>query len=193
MKIALTGASGTGKTTLANQLAAHYNLPLEQYEHPYGSGRMTSLSRALAYEFCGVDQPYEVDRQGMRRQFQWEGIKRKRDWELAHSSGFVTDRTHLDWLTYSVLHDIDLATDEAFNAACFEYANGYDLIVFCTMQRFFNLGTDSARKSSVLYQEIYEANLSASLGKLALRGIRVLVPRGGDSVEEVVRGIGRLL
>ena len=100
MRIAFAGASGTGKSTLANFLAKEYGLPV----NPVGS---RSVSAAM-----GFASPYDVDRAGKRSEFQQRLLDEKLAWERDHEA-FVTDRTTLDNLAYTTLHDvhsIDAAT-----------------------------------------------------------------------------------
>lgn len=190
MKIALCGASGTGKTTLGRKIAAELGAVFDERDNPNGDGTKISLTRALAYEYTGIADPYLVDKHGMRTQFQKEGIERKKQWELDNSTtGFVTDRSHLDWCAYSVLHDInETGSDPDFRDRCYRYTAEYDVLVFCTMSRFFNLGGDLARKSSVLYQETYESVLLNLVTKMtvAMGGrVRLVIPSKGDSFEDI--------
>src|SRR5271165_1540913 len=93
IRIGLAGASGTGKSFLANWLSDTYNLPF----NPVGS-----RSVALAMGFAS---PYDVDKAGKRAEFQLRLVTEKLAWEAAHDS-FVSDRTTMDNLAYSMLHDI---------------------------------------------------------------------------------------
>src|SRR5271154_4068746 len=61
-------------------------------------------SRSVA-KAMGFASPYDVDVAGKRGEFQRRLLSEKISWELAHDS-FVTDRTVLDNLTYTILHDV---------------------------------------------------------------------------------------
>lgn len=135
------GASGTGKTTLANAIAAVYDLPL----NPIGA-------RSVALEM-GFENPYDVDAAGRRGEFQMKLFDQKRAWELAHDR-FVTDRTYLDNLTYCALHmPAQLADDaiETFTSAM----SRYNLVFWLWKADFQSLG-DGVRVTSKAYHEIYE-------------------------------------
>lgn len=193
MKIALCGASGTGKTTLAKQLAEITKLPFDKHPHPNGDGSYTSLTRALAWEYTGVDLPYEVDKAGMREAFQYEGGRRKFAWEAKMADkegGFVTDRTHLDWLAYAILHDIDKSgSNEHYFNMCMERTRNYDVILFCTMERFHKVSNDPARKSSKLYHQLYEMVLGSLIAEMSLKypdGPIILEPQPGDDVRSIL-------
>ena len=66
VRIAMAGASGTGKTTLMNFLAKEYGLPV----NPVGS---RSVSAAM-----GFASPYDVDKAGKRSEFQRRLVTEKR-------------------------------------------------------------------------------------------------------------------
>lgn len=93
IRLAFSGAAGTGKTTLAELVSEKTGLPI----CPVGS---RTVCRAMGY-----DNPYDVDAKGGRLAFQIELMKRKAEWEQAHhDTGFITDRSHFDNLAYTVLH-----------------------------------------------------------------------------------------
>ncbi len=146
MRIAIAGASGTGKTTLARAISEKYNLPI----NPVGA-----RSVALEMGFAG---PYEVDKAGKRVEFQKRLFEAKRDWELAHDS-FVTDRSYFDNLTYCVLH---MATDLEEGSAdrYLQAMDRYDRVF--VLPRFVHQKLDDGiRLASKQYQGFYEMILWA--------------------------------
>src|SRR6185436_16486766 len=94
MRIAFSGAAGTGKSHLAKIVAEWLSLPM----CPVGS-------RTVCKEM-GFEHAYDVDKAGMRPEFQKRLCRAKREWE-ADTAAFVTDRSHLDNLAYTSLHSID--------------------------------------------------------------------------------------
>src|SRR5271170_3399791 len=88
LRVAICGASGTGKTTLATFISETYGIPM----NPVGS---RSVSKAM-----GFDSPYDVDKAGKRAEFQRRLVTEKCEWEAAHDT-FVTDRTTFDNLAYT--------------------------------------------------------------------------------------------
>jgi hypothetical protein len=150
IRLGFTGASGTGKTTLAKWFAAKYNLPL----NPVGS-----RSIALAMGFAS---PYDVDKAGQRGPFQHRLVEAKRAWEETHES-FVTDRTTMDNLSYTLLHGVH-CIDHTLLRKVREGLARYTHIVYCPFDTFCNTGDDPHRVADPTYQELYDIVLRALLG-----------------------------
>ena len=145
-RIALTGASGTGKSTLATNLAAHLKLPL----NPVGS-------RSVA-ESMGFASPYDVDKAGMRGEFQRNLILQTIGWEFRHDE-FVTDRTLLDNLAYTALHDVASVSEELL-FSCFSGMSRYTHIIHCPVDVFCNPGGDPQRVQEIAYHQVFDAVLT---------------------------------
>lgn len=159
IKIAFAGPSGTGKTTLATHLAETLGIPL----NPVGA---RSVSAAM-----GFKTPYEVDTvPGARAAFQRKLIADKLAWENAHES-FVTDRTPLDNITYTVMHD-HKAIDAELLASASAGTRCYTHVIQCTMATFFHPGDDAARVKDATYHELYECVLNGLLDR-HVPGVRV--------------------
>lgn len=141
LRVALAGASGTGKTTLARYVSERYGLPI----NPVGS---RSVSAAM-----GFASPYDVDAAGKRGEFQRRLQAEKIAWEMAHDS-FVTDRTTLDELVYTMFHDVDTAAGEYHERAMAHMAR-YDLVFFCPARVFCKVDGDKARRDSMPYQVLF--------------------------------------
>ncbi|HMG13781.1 MAG TPA: AAA family ATPase [Gemmatimonadaceae bacterium] len=156
MRIAIAGASGTGKTTLARAISKKYNIPL----NPVGA-------RSVALEM-GFDNPYDVDKAGCRVKFQNRLFEAKRDWELAHDD-FVTDRSYLDNLTYCALHMVDRLDDNALEVFSGSMRR-YNFVVRLWKKDFQALD-DGIRKTSGAYHDCYEAMLT---GLLAIARVPVI-------------------
>lgn len=140
MRIAISGASGTGKTTLAKAIAAHYGIPI----NPIGS-------RDVAVAM-GFRNPYDVDAAGKRSEFQRELFHQKRQWELDHEH-FVTDRSVYDNLTYTALHAPASVTELEISAYKIA-ATRYDM-TFLLDYRHFQRLDDGVRIQNKGYHAIY--------------------------------------
>lgn len=154
-RIALTGASGTGKSTLATNLAAHLKLPL----NPVGS-------RSVA-ESMGFASPYDVDKAGMRGEFQHNLILQKIGWEFRHDE-FVTDRTLIDNLAYTSLHDVASVSEELL-FSCFSGMSRYTHIIHCPVDVFCNPGGDPQRVQDLSYHQVFDALLTGLLDRWLVR------------------------
>lgn len=149
MRVGFAGASGTGKTTLAEYIAQKHGLEM----NPVGS-------RSVAKEM-GFESPYDVDKAGKRGEFQRHLIDSKRAWELTREA-FVTDRTTFDNLTYLILHDVH-AVDAGLIAKAFDGLMRYTHIIYCPVKVFFALGDDPVRIKSQDYHSIFDTLLVALL------------------------------
>lgn len=150
MRIAIAGASGTGKTFLAEAIAQKYGLPV----NPVGA-RSVALG-------MGFSNPYDVDRAGRRREFQERLFVEKRAWEAEHD-GFVTDRSYFDNLAYCALHMPTELPDDAVA----EYAQAmqrYTEVLLCPRHVFQKLD-DGVRQTSAAYHELYELMVLGLLGR----------------------------
>lgn len=145
MRIGFTGASGTGKSTLAEWVAEKYELEF----NPVGS---RPVAKAM-----GFDNPYDVDKAGKRAEFQRRLLDDKVSWELEHES-FVTDRTTFDNLLYTALHDIKAASMDQVDKAIAALQR-YDLIIYCPLEIFCNIDGDPNRVAEMAYHRIYDAAL----------------------------------
>ena len=147
MKIALCGASGTGKTTVAKLFAE---------DKDFGCTYLPNNTRALAEAVTGVPEPYEVDSMGLRTLFQRVMLVMKRHVE-SHADDFITDRSYVDHVVYSLLHDkTGTAKDAEWIMHALSMQRMYHLVVFFPIARFCNLGNDKARKQDMEYQERWE-------------------------------------
>jgi nicotinamide riboside kinase len=153
VRIAFCGPSGTGKTTLAQHVADLIHVPL----NPIGS---RSVSQAM-----GFASPYDVDKAGKRAEFQRRLIEEKARWEHEHES-FVTDRTPLDNITYTIMHDVG-AIDAALLSRAVSATRRYTLIIRCTMETFFAPGDDPARVLDPTYHVLFETVLEGLLARHA--------------------------
>lgn len=145
LRVAFCGASGTGKTTLASFIAEEWGLPI----NPVGS---RSVAKTM-----GFDSPYDVDKAGKRADFQRRLATEKVAWEAGHES-FVSDRTTLDNLAYTVLHDvrsIDAELVEVITAGLQRYTH----IIYCPVDVFCNPGDDAARVKDLTYHKLFDAAL----------------------------------
>lgn len=146
-RIAFTGASGTGKTTLAKWLAGWSGFDL------------CPVSARTVAAKLGYTTPYDAVAAGPAKyaEFQRMVFEERRRWELAHEN-FVTDRTHFDDLAYGVMHNHHMFTDEWVDAIT-TAQSGYSHVFALDIYDFINFDNDAARKTSMVYHRFYQAIL----------------------------------
>lgn len=156
-RIAFCGASGTGKTTLAAWVAETAHLVGDGCAVPLNPVGSRSTARAM-----GLDNPYDVDKKGLRVEFQTRLQAEKISWELAHTA-FVTDRTVLDELAYTLMHiEVD-AIPDGYVKTALEHMSWYTRVVFCPIDAFWQVGTDPARIANLAYHRVFEQLLHGML------------------------------
>ena len=196
VRVAIAGASGTGKTTIAAALQARFDLPL----NPVGA---RSTAKAL-----GFDKVYDIDDASMdvysqfveagftpqeaasksmgvrgnptvRRLFQRKLQAEKIAWENAHAH-FVTDRSIVDDLVYTVMHDSLGLTNEYLKRSE-KHLKTIDVLLVTPIQAFQNLGDDPMRVKEPAYHETYERILGAFLADWrGVDSIHFAVSSGAD-------------
>lgn len=121
MKIAISGAHGVGKTTLAKTLAKMLDLPLL---------KETAREVAQEYGFVNTEQIRGADN-FMKSLFQNAVFTRQARKELMYQYGFVGDRSVIDCIAYSYLYGMPEYFLQALQKAALEHSNIYSLIVYC--------------------------------------------------------------
>jgi predicted ATPase len=164
LRIAFAGASGTGKSTLAEFVAKEFGLPV----NPVGS---RSVSKAMGFE-----SPYDVDKAGKRAEFQRRLVTEKRAWEDAHES-FVVDRTTLDNLAYTMLHDVH-CVDDALLESVVQGVLRYTHVIYCPVAAFCNPGNDTARVQSLAYHQLYDVLIEGLVDRYVPLGVTVICLEG---------------
>lgn len=89
MRIAITGAHGTGKTTLARALSKELGLPL-----------ISEQARLVAAEMAVRTCEELFQDPNLAREFQERVLEEQINAQLAHPEGFVSDRCTLDCIAY---------------------------------------------------------------------------------------------
>jgi nicotinamide riboside kinase len=154
MKIAFSGAAGTGKTTLAKDIS-------EKLQLHYVEVGSRSVAREMGYK-----SPYDVDRDGKRLEFQKSLLEAKIKYE-SERNDFVTDRTTLDQLAYTYIHLFECGKLEQMprdimddlHSKAVEHMDNYDMIFFCGMNTFWCPTSDGVRRVSYNYHRMYESML----------------------------------
>lgn len=166
MKVAFAGASGTGKTTLMENVKKYVEFKSQL------SFEICPVGSREVIKDLGLQNPYDVDILGKRKEFQHLLFEKKSRWEENHDL-FFTDRTHFDNLTYSIMHDCINTVENNFFDKVIEKSKEYDLVIFCKISRFHHFGDDPCRVKDLNYHRIYEQILDALISKHLTKVIRL--------------------
>lgn len=181
LKIAFSGPSGTGKTTLA--LALSDAIPRMSVSSGY--------SRRLA-DSWGLSSPYEVDADpSLRIQFQRELLETKLQTELGLRS-FVTDRTGADEYAYTMLHCPQLCADLEYTSGLVYLTGRYDVVFFCSTSTFQNTAGDPVRKTDPFYHQASERLMLEFYRKYEIPIRRIGSGSVDERVEEVLEYLKQL-
>lgn len=141
MKIGLCGAQGTGKSTLARELANFFDLPM-----------ITEQARTAAH-MLGLSSPKDCSgNPALGVAYQHLCLELQLGIEAQHPS-FVSDRTTIDnamyWLKWHS-HNVDAATNLQYYERCGKNVANYDLVVYVPPE--FDPPEDGFRSANKMYQ-----------------------------------------
>lgn len=149
MRVAFAGAAGTGKTTLMKVVAEQFRLSINPVS-----------SRQIAADM-GFASPYDVDAAGKRQLFQQRLLHGKISWETGRQD-FVTDRTVLDGLAYTIMHAVDMV-NEGLLKGCVDAMQNYDIIFYCPFHVFCDPANDPQRVQDKTYHQVHDMILTGLL------------------------------
>jgi len=122
----------------------------------------------------GLTSAYDGDGLGRRQEFQSRLVREKADWEATHDK-FVTDRTTVDNLAYSMLHDAMKVDTELFDLSC-QGMSRYQTIIHCPVSVYINLEDDDpTRLRDITYHRMFDAALWGLLQRFRPPEVRLVV------------------
>lgn len=158
MKIALTGAGGTGKTTLAKYIA-----------EKWGVAYVGSVSREVFAEMGIVNELSQKDMTDAEQlKLQW-AIAERRKRGLESLPAFVTDRLALDNYVYALRRcgtALDEPTRRRWEEAMVEDLYAADLVLYCPAG-LFTPADDGMRQTDVAHRHLIDAAIYGLLCKHA--------------------------
>ncbi|MDD3653701.1 MAG: ATP-binding protein [Desulfotomaculaceae bacterium] len=144
MKIGISGAQGTGKTTLARALSEELDLPLVEEQ-----------ARLLTAREYGYKTPRELHEQTeLGQQFQWRCLELQMAAEDKLPGGFISDRTVIDNAVYWMKwHSREAKSEDnmRYYRTVENRARDYDFIIYVPPE--ISLVANGFRNPDRAYQE----------------------------------------
>lgn len=140
LRIGLTGASCTGKTTLAKEISKQFNLEI-----------IMEIARELFSEF-NISSPRELETLSDEIRYQNRILDVKSGLER-RSDSFVADRTYVDAAAYWLYHLSTRTSDEqsySYLEKCKELMNNYHIVIFLAYDRLGRCLVDDGVRSNKL-------------------------------------------
>lgn len=124
MRIGIAGCSGTGKSVLAEKLAAEFDIPFLPSKDITGD-----ILQREGYDYSSGQQ---VEKFLATNKLQNEILRRTTKQQSIES--FVTDRTALDLAAYAIIEMEGPLNVKKYIDSCKELTKVYDYIIFCPWQ-----------------------------------------------------------
>jgi nicotinamide riboside kinase len=96
----------------------------------------------------------------------------KIEWERSQKTGFISDRTTLDDLVYTLLHARETVSEENIKEAV-DHLEVYDIIFYCPIECGQWLDGDTNRMDDVNYHLVYDATLRGLLWRYDVPYIQI--------------------
>lgn len=183
MRISMTGASCTGKTTLAEKLAEELDYPLIQ-----------EVARTIIRERGIISASELVNNPREAQAVQYKILLRQHLDENRCGGTFVSDRTYLDfiayWRAYDIISEAGVDATTLFNSTCRMFTREMnDLIVYCPIE--WDAEDDGFRLTNEELRHIVDDTIRREVAMLSVPVVRV---KGavGDRLSQVLEKVTEL-
>lgn len=149
-RIMICGASGTGKTTLANHIS-------ELYELPFISTSAKAVWRDFGFKSHAGAHTRSVLDKGIGMEYQMSILEQR--YKVLQGEQFVTDRSFVDNATYMLMELGHLVTNceiEDFLGLCSKGMSKCDLLIFIRWTKDIIFEDDSNRIMNNYYQAMVD-------------------------------------
>lgn len=179
-RIAVSGAHGVGKTTLATSLAEELGLPL-----------IGEVAREVARDF-GFKTTGEIvaSNPGKKTLYQINVFYAQIKAEKGRRRGFVSDRSVFDSLAYSLFYGLHSTVGYLLDEAL-AHSKNYSLIVYCPIPTPDGPADDGFRLTDRASQQRVDEYLSQLLEWAECPVLRLTADRG-TWLEQVLEYLGRV-
>lgn len=165
VKIGLTGAGGTGKTTVMRLVAKALGVP-----------ELPSVVRGVFEDFGVKHEAEQLAWQTERKwQLQRAIFDRRLKVESEYPNGFISDRTILDHLMYCYIRAAEAVSDATaldLESMVVENLRSYDVLVFFPAGQFVP-SDDGFRQEGLAYQMLQDCFLRGFLDRHRIRHLQV--------------------
>lgn len=152
MKIAISGAHGVGKTTLAQTLSERLQLPMIEEV-------VRGVAKIHGYK---TTEQIKSDKQQDKLKFQKDVLREQIDTEKRFSNGFVSDRSVFDMVAYAMLYGLPDVDTEIMYLISLHHSEQYDWIIYCPIPLGSSIKDDGFRLTddcSQLFIDGYISNM----------------------------------
>lgn len=185
MKIALTGSSSTGKTTLARRLMEIRSFADVVGEFVTEDAR--SLLRSLGHTSMDAMSRAEL------RRFQELYLEQKANNERNHER-FLADRSYVDVAAYWLVRDsfdLPLNMQQSFEGRCRELVSGYDLHIHFPFGQI-PFASDGYRSEDLEFHQNIGTKIHELLREWGVKFISIESPDIESRLEQVLHAVSRL-
>jgi predicted ATPase len=192
MRIAITGAGGIGKTTLASALAQAFDVPLiEEGLQPVVNaiGKLGKADKATP-QFAKLSDAYQ------KACTDW--LKKRAEQQAVHAS-FVADRFAIDVLARWVLSGVKREDDELLIklvTECRQQTAGLDLVVMPPLVRLADKDMPNEKglkRHESMSMKLFSQSLSRGLMDQLLTVPRLYIPLSAQTTEQRVAMVKQAL
>ncbi len=153
MRIAVAGAHGVGKTTLARALSKELGLPMIE-EVVRGVAKKSGYKTTAQIRDASQED---------RLKFQEDVLQEQIDTETRFGNDFVSDRSAFDMVAYAILYELPDMDTQIMYLKALRHSEQYDWIVYCPIPLGGSIENDGFRLTDNFSQLAVNSYISGML------------------------------